>query len=141
MASEIPAERRDPPRIPPAVYLACYSMLAVLLVYALVVRWVRPIVLEDPIQVEPALVAQIQQQIDPNVATWAELARLPGIGEALAKRIVTYRTEQQALIAGSGGDPAVIFRSPEDLAAVRGIGPKTVERLRPHLHLPSAASP
>ncbi|MBN1491405.1 MAG: helix-hairpin-helix domain-containing protein [Phycisphaerae bacterium] len=116
-------------------------MLGVLLVYALVVRWFRPVVLEDPIQVEPARVAQIQQQIDPNVATWAELARLPGIGEALAKRIVTYRSEQQALIAGSGGDAAVVFRSPEDLAAVRGIGPKTVERLRPHLHFPAAVSP
>jgi competence protein ComEA len=52
-------------------------------------------------------------------ATVAELERLPGVGPALARRIVEARE------AGGG------FRRPEDLLEVRGIGPATLERLRP----------
>jgi competence protein ComEA len=60
-------------------------------------------------------------QVDLNQADWPELAQLPGIGETLAKRIVETRT--------SDGP----FRDHNDLRRVRGIGPKTLERLRPHL--------
>jgi competence protein ComEA len=50
-----------------------------------------------------------------NHATTAELEALPGIGPALAARIVAGRP----------------YRSVDDLDAVRGIGPRTLERLRP----------
>lgn len=54
-----------------------------------------------------------------NTASAAELERLPRIGPALAGRIVAYREAH-------GG-----FRSVEDLQRVRGIGPKTMQHLRP----------
>lgn len=54
-----------------------------------------------------------------NAATAAELELLPGIGPALAQRIIEERTR-----LGS-------FKSIEDLDKVRGIGPRTLERLRP----------
>jgi competence protein ComEA len=57
--------------------------------------------------------------VDLNAADAAELTRLPGIGPALAARIVASR-------AADGP-----FRSADDLARVAGIGPATVERLRP----------
>ncbi|MBN1908426.1 MAG: helix-hairpin-helix domain-containing protein [Pirellulales bacterium] len=60
-------------------------------------------------------------QVDLNRAEWPELAQLPEIGETLARRIVESRDE-------SGP-----FVDIEDLSRVRGIGPKTLERLRPHL--------
>ncbi len=56
--------------------------------------------------------------IDVNSADAATLQRLPGIGPTLANRIVIYR------------DTAP-FRSPEDLRRVKGIGPKTLDALRP----------
>jgi len=66
-------------------------------------------------------------RIDPNRATAADLTRLPGIGPALAGRIVDDR--------GHNG----LFRSPEALLRVRGIGPKTLERIRGFLSFPDAA--
>ena len=64
--------------------------------------------------------------IDPNTATAAELTALPGIGRVKAERIVAYRLSHR-----DADDPAApVFRRPEDLQGVHGIGPKTVERLR-----------
>jgi competence protein ComEA len=55
--------------------------------------------------------------IDLNRATPEELARLPGIGPTLAKRIVEGRP----------------FASVAELRRVKGIGAKTLEKLRPHV--------
>lgn len=54
-----------------------------------------------------------------NLATASQLEELNGIGETLAARIVAYRSEH--------GD----FATVEDLSNVSGIGPVTVERLKP----------
>lgn len=64
--------------------------------------------------------------VDVNAAGETELAQLPGIGPALARRIVDRRAE-----AGR-------FRSADDLLDVPGIGPATLEALRPHLRHPAA---
>lgn len=66
--------------------------------------------------------------LDVNTATAADLELLPGIGPALAQRIVDDR-------ARSGP-----FRTLEDLDRVRGIGPRTVERLRPFVRTGHGAS-
>lgn len=60
-------------------------------------------------------------RVDINTATWIEFAQLDGIGEKLAKRIIADRTEN-----GS-------FNKVEDLRRVKGIGTKTLEKIRPHL--------
>ncbi|WP_420127727.1 ComEA family DNA-binding protein [Longimicrobium sp.] len=59
--------------------------------------------------------------VDVNRATADELATLPGIGPALARRIVEWR--------GANGR----FATVDDLDKVPGIGPATVERLRPRV--------
>ncbi|MHB1651002.1 MAG: helix-hairpin-helix domain-containing protein [Desulfitobacteriaceae bacterium] len=56
-------------------------------------------------------------KININTASAAELDKLPGIGPALAERIIQYRTENG------------LFVKPEDLQAVSGIGPKTYEKM------------
>jgi competence protein ComEA len=61
--------------------------------------------------------------VDLNRATAAQLAELPGIGEAKAAAIVAYRVESGA------------FRSVDDLEQVRGIGPALVGKLRPLVKL------
>lgn len=56
--------------------------------------------------------------ININTADQAQLDLLPGIGPALASRIITDRDEHGP------------FDSIDDLKRVSGIGPKTVEKLR-----------
>lgn len=73
--------------------------------------------------------------IDPNTATWFELATLPRVGRATADQIITFRETR----AAAPNPDRPIFRSPADLDAVPGIGPKTVTRLAPHLRFPSDA--
>ena len=63
------------------------------------------------------------ETIDPKTASAEELDRLPGIGPALADRIVEERAR---------GGP---FRTLSDLERVRGIGPATVGRLAPYIRI------
>lgn len=60
-------------------------------------------------------------RVDINQAKWPELLQLPGLGETLARRIVSDRLQQGP------------FESVEELDRVNGIGPRTMERLRPYL--------
>lgn len=61
--------------------------------------------------------------LDLNRASADDLLGLPGIGPVLARRIVEARRDRGT------------FRRVEDLLTVRGIGPRLLERLRPHLTL------
>jgi competence ComEA-like helix-hairpin-helix protein len=61
------------------------------------------------------------ETIDPNRASDVELDRLPGVGPATARAIVAAREEGR------------VFRRPEDLLEVRGIGDATLERMRERL--------
>lgn len=66
--------------------------------------------------------------LDPDRASAADWERLPGIGPALAARIVADRAARGP------------FGGPEGLSRVKGIGPKTVERLRPYFRSAPADS-
>jgi competence ComEA-like helix-hairpin-helix protein len=61
------------------------------------------------------------QSVDVNSAPVEELQKLPGIGPALAQRIVSFRETH--------GD----FKEPGDVCSVRGIGPRTLDRIRAYL--------
>ena len=84
----------------------------------------RPAIMRVEKEKKPLVVrnkkAMPTERIDVNHATAEELRRLPGIGPTLSQRIVEVRAKQP-------------FRSVEDLSRVRGIGAKTLERLRPHV--------
>jgi competence protein ComEA len=74
------------------------------------------------IELEKAPPQTARFQVDINAAQWPELVQLPGIGPTLARRIVETRE--------TGGP----FLDHTDLRRrVRGIGPKTFEKLRPYL--------
>ena len=66
----------------------------------------------------PATTAQTSKLININTATREELERLPGIGEALAARIVEHRERHGA------------FRRVEHLIIVRGISERRFAALR-----------
>jgi competence ComEA-like helix-hairpin-helix protein len=65
------------------------------------------------------------ERIDPNRAPVEELARLPRVGPALARRIVEDRERNGP------------FQHAGDLARVTGVGARLVELAAPHLELPS----
>jgi competence protein ComEA len=65
----------------------------------------------------PEDLAGLAQKVDINHADAAELEGLPGIGPSLAARVIAARP----------------FATVDDLAEVRGIGPATIDRLRPHI--------
>ena len=53
-----------------------------------------------------------------NTASSAELQGLPGIGKVTADNIVAYRTDKGK------------FKTTDDLLKVKGIGPKTYEKIK-----------
>lgn len=97
------------------------------------VEWPRPRVLYagawrgTPWQVE--FFPVFDRPLDLNLASEAELELLPGIGEQKARDLVRYREQH-----GS-------FRSLEQVTAVKGIGPKTVERWQGLVQLAPAPYP
>lgn len=58
--------------------------------------------------------------INVNTATADELMRLPGIGPVTAQNIIASRS-------------VAPFQTVNDLDKVKGIGPKTLEKLRPYV--------
>jgi competence ComEA-like helix-hairpin-helix protein len=73
------------------------------------------------VEIERAEPIAIETKIDINQADWPELCLMPGIGESLAQRIVEDRTENGPFLELS------------DLRRVRGIGPITLEGMKPYL--------
>lgn len=63
-----------------------------------------------------------------NVATSEELQQVPGIGPATAAKIIQMRKSYGA------------FKSVDDLRAIRGIGPKRLEKMRPYLTVGKASA-
>ncbi len=67
--------------------------------------------------------AEKSDPIDLNRATVRELIQLPGVGEVIAKRIVDFREEHGP------------FKRVEDLMKVKGIGEKSLEKIRPYIRV------
>ena len=63
----------------------------------------------------------LDDKINPNADTAVSIARLPSLGAAKAKAIIEYRQS------------GAVFNDAADLDNVKGIGPKTVENIRPYL--------
>jgi len=67
----------------------------------------------------------IDTRLDPNTASAALLDLLPGVGPAIASRIVASRNRHG------------LFQSAVDLQRVQGIGARTAARLTPMLRFPA----
>ena len=67
--------------------------------------------------------AKPQAAVDINKATANDLQKLPGIGPSLAKRIVAYREKHGP------------FRRVEDLMAIKGIGFKKWNEIKPYVNV------
>ena len=98
------------------------GVLAAVVLALAAIQWLRlggwnakPVAIDRP----PEMV--YEYKVDVNTATWVEWMQLPGVGETLARRIVAHR---------EANGP---FTSIEELDRINGIGPKTLEDLRPWL--------
>ena len=86
---------------------------------------------EPPVRSEPAKQTETKKSsgstekkvtfpVNINTASKKELDALPGIGETLAQRIIDYRSANG------------LFSTVDDLTKVKGIGAKTLEKLKPY---------
>lgn len=120
--------------------IACLALGGVLTV-ALHQRACVPVFVEEPPGIAgPADALPIEGRLDPNTADWYDLTRLPRIGEGLARRIVAYRQARILEWQSSHPDqPAEqappVFAKPQDLLPIKGIGPRTLERIQPFLRM------
>lgn len=73
---------------------------------------------EDPSGPQEVLV---EKSVNLNTATLEELDRLPGVGPAIAQRIIDYREQNSG------------FYDIEELMDVSGIGEKTFAKLEPYI--------
>ena len=82
----------------------------------------RAVYIDDAPQNRPntAMKSPGEPKINVNNASKGELMRLPGIGDKLSDKIIAYRSIY-------GG-----FRTIDDLQSVKGIGVKTVAKLKPY---------
>ena len=78
-----------------------------------------PVVVETQFQASASEIAPVDiSRIDLNTASVERLTELPGIGEALARRIVEYRQQMGP------------FQSIEDVMNVKGIGEKKFSKFQ-----------
>jgi len=80
---------------------------------------VAPVVPGAPVGTAPAVPGSSGGLVNINTATETELEELPGVGPVTANEIVAYRTEHGP------------FPSVDSLDDVSGIGPATMDQLRP----------
>jgi len=83
----------------------------------------RDAAVQNPVARTAELRYRDAAQIDLNQATAADLQHLPGVGTALAGRIVAHRRQHGP------------FQNVDELRKVAGFGPATLERLRPWLRV------
>ncbi len=65
----------------------------------------------------------MEGKVDVNTATVKELQMLPGVGKAIAERIVEYRKTNGP------------FESVDDLKNVKGIGKAKLDKLKDHVNI------
>jgi competence protein ComEA len=108
--------------------IRCLSVVVVVMLLALPVIAAEP---AAPQQQEPAKASAapakkapgLEGQININTATAEQLVLLPGVGKKTADAIIEFRTKN--------GN----FKAVDDIAKVKGIGPKKLEKIKIYLVL------
>ncbi len=97
-------------------------LLSVVVLVLLGIHWVR---LSRwgiaPVELSSQQPREYYYTLDINKASWVEWAQLDGIGEVMGRRIVADREERG------------LFRNPEDVSRIKGLGPRSMQKIRPFL--------
>jgi len=103
-------------------------LLATILVSSCAYRIIRHCYyVAQPLTLNNDLAETLKCKINPNTATWASLARLPGIGPTKAKSIIKYRKETKKT------DDNIVFKNINDLQNIKGIGPITIQNIKEYI--------
>jgi competence protein ComEA len=100
---------------------AVLAALNVLAIAAIAGYWAAHSWQQPMLEIERAEPLEARFLVDINAADWAEISQIPGIGPTLARRIVDTRQQNGP------------FADHEQLRKVQGIGPRTLERMKPFL--------
>lgn len=104
----------------------CLALLSTMFAVLLLVRWSaasRPVESRWEVTADKRAQQIEVHKVNINTAPVEELLLLPGIGEKLAERIISYREENGP------------FSAPEDLLLIKGIGESTLADLRDYIEL------
>ena len=115
---------------------AALIVIVIALLALLALRYaLNPTYVGDPQPAQPSRFSELADLIDPNDADIPTLSALPLIGDKRAAEIVAYRNRVRR------NDPdRIAFTRVEDLLRIRGIGPATIEQLRPFLIFRASAA-
>ena len=110
------------------IAVVCIFLTAVICVFS--VRRVSPILTDNDIIPTTSIIyvtrpddrnAITNGKLNINIATAEDLEMLPGIGEALAQRIIEYRLQYGP------------FKTTEELLKVKGIGPSKLDAIHAYI--------
>jgi competence protein ComEA len=110
-----------------SVALLLFGLALLLTAHAVISRYRH-----GSVELKRAPERRYEYRIDINTANEIELLHLPGVGPALARRIIEYRQRNGP------------FLSPESLTRVKGIGPRIAAQIAPYLRwseTPAAPKP
>src|SRR5438045_6148302 len=101
----------------PKQRLALSLIISCILLYLLIRHHHNPTYISNPQSENPAPSNQLQDKLNPNTASAADLAALPNIGPAMARRILEDRQQFHH------DHPADLpYRELKDLERIKGIG-------------------
>jgi len=112
--------------------LALSLLILLILSYLFIRHQFTPTRINNPQPIDSSRAHELQDKLDPNHASASDLSALPNLGPAMARRIIKDREQFQK---NHPNEPA--YKKLEDLQRIKGIGPATLENLKPYLKFPS----
>ena len=116
----------------PRQRLALSLLILLILSYLLVLYINHPSRISTPQPTKAPRALDLEDQLDPNTARASDLAALPNLGPAMARKIIEDRDHFQ-----KDHPHQAPYQKLEDLMRIKGIGPATLENLRPYLRFPA----
>jgi len=116
----------------PRQRLALSLLILLILAYLFILYPQHPSRISTPQPLEGPRANELNDKLDPNTATLSDLSALPNLGPAMARRVIEDREQFQKT---HPHEPA--YKAIDDLQRIKGIGPATLENLRPHLRITS----
>jgi|SRR6266850_5809380 len=115
----------------PRQRLALSFLIFLLLTYLFIVYQFHPTRISTPQPTDSPRAHELLDKLDPNTASISDLSALPNLGPAMARRILEDREQFQK---SHPNEPA--YKTLDDLQRIKGIGPATLENLKPYLKFP-----
>lgn len=123
--------RQDGERAWRRYHMLIAAVIFVIIVVDIVIIAHRFLGTED-LELQLDAIRDLKLQLDPDIASAQALAELPGLNIRQARGIVELRNR-----AGNRAPGQRFYASLEDIDAVRGIGPKTLEKIGDYLYFPA----